>query len=163
MANVAYGEVDGCTVGDDSQGYWQMISAPHQEECIIPGAPHPDSGFLHYPGNNNGAFRIEGKYKVVTVLTAWGFACSPGECPSNTCISGFREWMCNDVYESSGMYMEDSLCIFPGGCGGGNAYACFTDINAVTLYEWVCKSQPPEPPEKNKNQGPPCPPGQCCN
>jgi len=154
-----YAQVISCEIGNTSsyvfpQGYWQMVGPPRQGKCIIPGAPHPDSAFLH--GNVNGAFRIEGRYRVDTVLTGWGFVCTSGECPSNSCISGFREWMCNDVYD--GFYMENSMCISPGGCGGGKAYACFTDTHAVTLWEWKCNPAPQEPVQPTHNQGPPsCP------
>lgn len=162
--NTAYAEVMGCQVGNTSayvfpQGYWQMVGAPSQGKCAIPGDPHPDSGFLN--GNGGGAFRIEGRYRVDTVLAGgWGFVATPGECPSNSCISGFREWMCTEVYKLNGMYMENSLCIFPNGCPGcpgGKAYACFTDTHVVTLWEWKCYPQPLEPPVKKANFGPSCP------
>ncbi len=169
----AHAEILGCEVGNTSdyvspQGYWQMIDAPYQGECIIPGAPHPDSAFLH--GNVNGAFRIEGRYRVDTVVRggSW-WSDTPKECPSNSCISGFREWMCNDVYgksnfapyhnytPSSSYYVEDNMCVFHFDDGSTNIkyYTCFTDTAHIILREWKCNSQTPELIEPNKNQGPP--------
>jgi len=111
---------------------------------------HPDSAFLH--GNANGAFRIEGKYKVVTVLTGKGFYWGCPECVPG-CITGFAEWMCIDVYGSYGQHFiyepDGQLCLMSdGGC------ACFTDGNAVTLYEWVwtnneCSEENPPPAPTN--------------
>jgi hypothetical protein len=166
MANTAYAEIAACQVGNTSdyvspEGYWQMVGTTYQGKCIIPGPPHPDSAFLH--GNTNGAFRIEGRYRVDTVLTGWGFSWTPGECPSNSCISGFREWMCYDVYGTgnygpyASFYMEDNNCVYNYDDGSTNIknYACFTDTAHITLLEWKCKPQTPEPIEPNKNQGSP--------
>jgi hypothetical protein len=179
MGNVAYGEVDGCTVGDDSQGYWvRAYLAPG--ECPIPGPPatdgqwflDPDSGNWRYP------FRIEGRYKIGAGMSGEGFALSPP--PSRPgCIDGFAEaftaWGC-ERYQSPYNYWNSvspytttftassTLCIMV--ITGPNdyyhvQYLRYFDVGIV-YYEWVCSSQSSEPSEENKNQGPPCPPDQCC-
>jgi len=127
-----------CEVGDLSKGYWKMVGAPYQGKCIIPGPPHPDSPFLH-SRSANGAFRIEGKYKVVTVLTGKGFYVGCPECVPS-CITGFAEWGCTGVYGNGFTYEPNGqLCMMPDGNKNGvpDGCACFTDGNAVTLYEWA--------------------------
>lgn len=143
-----------CEVGDGSKGYWRMVGAPYQGACIIPGPPHPDSAFLN--SRTNEAFRIEGRYKIVTILTGKGFYVGCPECLPG-CITGFAEWGCTGVYGNGFTYEPDGqLCIMPGGGG----CACFTDGNAVTLYEWVwtdkeCdKEDPPSAPANTPNPDP---------
>jgi len=157
----AYAEILDCEIGDTSKGYWQMIGAHAQEECIIPGAPDPDSKFLH--DNTNSAFRIEGRYKVETVLTSpttvW--LDTPGECPSNSCISGFREWYCNKYNTYNDPHysykMVNSLCVQNNNGNGNKRYLCTTDTNHVTLWEWKCNAQQAEQAKNSSNQGPlPC-------
>lgn len=123
-----------CEVGDLSKGSWKMIGLRNQGTCIIPGPPHPNSAFLRGPENRgNGAFRIEGKYKVETVVTGkpyYGHGVYP-ECVSS-CITGFAAWFCPS---SAGLTWvpTSQLCMQN---TAGVPLGCYTDGLVVTLYEW---------------------------
>ncbi|MDO9067639.1 MAG: hypothetical protein Q7W05_04190 [Deltaproteobacteria bacterium] len=155
----AHAEILECEVGDLSKGYWAYVS----NECRIPGPPDPASQYLNDGNYYSSAFRIEGKYKVDTSMswTTPSFVYQPPPCSQETCITGFREWMCNlhnnPNYNPPATFdMEGPLCVVTF-YTGMKAYECYTDLPSVRLFEWKCYPEPPEPVEKNNNIGFPIP------
>lgn len=156
-----------CEVDNLGQGYWKVIASGPQAECIIPGPPHPDSPFLHENPDagpyTDGAFRISGKYKIVTSLSGYGWSWTvPAECPKRQCIPGPAENAClryNNYYKQYDpppvtYNWENGVCIADFGNNTFN-YACFSNINAVSqVLEWVCNDQCPNDPAKTE-------PGMC--
>lgn len=172
----ACAEVQNCTVGDTSKGYWSQVSTSQQ--CPLPGPPAADSpwpkissdGSISYGG---GAYRIEGRYKMVlSSMCAEGFSLSPPPARAE-CLTGYaaayaavsaavyqrpfpepQPACCRTTYTAAG-----SLVIYhytDTRNGGSETYNyCRYYECGFSLYEWVCN--PAEPIVNKQNQGyPPC-------
>ncbi len=142
-----------CAIGDETKGRWVMVGAPHQGECKIPGPPHSTSGTGH------GMFRIEGMYKIVVNISGKGFYTYQPTCEPE-CITGIAKQFCKDAYANIGCEANGQNCKMPDWNNDGkpDGYACFTDHNNITLYEWQWFSEECILIEKaNPDPGKPCP------
>lgn len=176
----AYGEVDSCKVGDETTGYWNQIGS----ECRFPGPPaegspwptDPDFWDPYGSGGGylqSGPFSISGRYKIITTVRAT----SNHIPPKPECITGLLEaWtksiqnhlqndcnsrpICGIIFKAEGA-RATNIYLSPPWTFYKETHRTHYESQFI-LYEWVCFGIPFEPPEKNNNQGPPCPPGQCC-
>lgn len=142
-----------CEIGDESKGYWAMVGAPYQGSCKIPGPPD----FIGNKGTYG--YRVEGNYKIVSGLTGKGFYRYQPTCEPE-CLTGKAELHCKEAYGPYGYEADGQNCISPDSNNDGepDQYACFTDANYLTLYEWKWYSDECNFTEKpNEVPGKPCP------
>ncbi len=174
---VAQAKVIGNDVGDTTKGYWRGLSF-QEGTCPIKGKS--DEPFTDIISSRT---TTQGRYR----LLSW--VLGPGEtvfdnCEETSitvfasCIDGFQEASAMFSFDHFVEAFADNEYFY--GCQmiSGSAYACkfknptygfFYERKFLlcekpySYYEWLFYDNQVNDPEFELNQGPPCPPGQCCD
>jgi hypothetical protein len=175
----ASSEVEGCTVGDPTQGSWGLIKNRTPDSCPFPGPRAEDSLWPTSATPVHGAHRIEGRYKMMVNM------CGKNSCGTNAsvpsmgdnklCITGYAEAYAsasrNKYQIECDHYYGEGNCPFTYIASGNvvttiynnspSGYVCYyLYYDCVYLSEWACS--PSQVPVVGNNLAPSCPQGQCC-